>query len=211
MEDTVFLARLRERLRGVQVPERPADLPPTPASGDGRLFDRFAEELPKVGGQAQRVHPEELAGAIAELAAGAGAAVVAPGLGTHRDAVLEGLARAGCAAEEPTRERAATADLGVTGAALGVASTGSVLIPMGPDAPRVASLLPPLHVVVIDEDRLVPGFGELFERLGELSLGRAQTVLVTGPSRTADIEMSIVRGVHGPERMVALVVANGTD
>jgi len=211
MQDEVFLTRLRERLRGVRVPERPTDLPLTPASGDGRLFERFAEELPKVGGQARRVRPGELAGVVAELAAGAGAAVVASGLGAHRDAVLEGLATAGCAAEEPTRERAATADLGVTGAALGVASTGSVLIPMGPDAPRVASLLPPLHVVVIDEDRLVPGFGELFEQMADLSLGRAQTVLVTGPSRTADIELSIVRGVHGPERMVVLVVANGTE
>ena len=107
---------------------------------------------------------------------------------------------------EPTRANAAVADLGVTGATLAVASTGSVLVPMGSDAPRVASLLPPLHVVVVREEDLVPGFDELFARLPSLARDRAQVVLITGPSRTGDIELTLVRGVHGPVEIVVFVV-----
>ncbi len=131
---------------------------------------------------------------------------MAAGLDACRDAVLAGLAGAGCEAREPSREAAAGADLGITPAALGVASTGSVLVPMGPGAPRVASLLPPLHVVVLPEDRIVAGFEELFEELPRHASETAQAVLITGPSRTSDIERTLVWGVHGPVRMVALAV-----
>ncbi len=207
MERSAFLARVRARLGGAEGPPLPEALPPTQSSGDGRLFERFAEELGKVGGEVRRVRPEEIAAALAELAAGAATAVVAPGIGEHREAVEEGLRGVECDALEPSREAAAAADLGVTGAALGVASTGSLLVPMGPDAPRVASLLPPHHVAILPEERIVAGFEELYAAMPQHARERAQTVLVTGPSRTADIEMTIVRGVHGPGRLTVLVVA----
>jgi len=87
------------------------------------------------------------------------------------------------------------------------ASTGSVLVRMGPDAPRVVSLLPFHHLVILPEDRLVAGFEELFAAMPEHALAASQTVLITGPSRTADIELSLVRGVHGPARFTVLVVS----
>ncbi len=206
MDEASFLALVRERLRGVEIPPLPDELPPTPASGDGSPFERFAEELRKVGGEARRIASGDLASTMAELAEDVRTVVVADGVGPYRDAIADGLARSGCSVLEPTREDAASAGLGVTGAVLGVASTGSILIPMGPDAPRVASLLPPVHVVVLDEARLVPGFEELFAAMPDVTRGRAQTVLITGPSRTADIELSIVRGVHGPGKLWVLVV-----
>ncbi len=207
MERNAFLARVRERLGGREGPALPETLPPTQSSGDGRLFERFAEELERVGGEVRGVGAREIATAVAEVAAGARTAVVAKGVADHRVAVEEGLARAGCEAIEPTRDAAASAALGITGAALGVASTGSVLLPMGPDAPRVASLLPPHHVVILPEELLVPGFEELYAAMPEHARSASQVVLITGPSRTADIEMTIVRGVHGPGRLTVLVVA----
>lgn len=209
MERDAFLALVRERLSGVEAPPLPVELPPTFATGDGRLvdlFERFSDELAKVGGEARLLHAYELADAFAELAEGHRVAVVGRDVGPFLARVEEGLRRAGCEAVEPSRETAAEADLGVTGAALAVASTGSVLLPMGPNAPRVASLLPPLHIVVVPNDRLVPGFEELFAELPHHATERAQTVLITGPSRTGDIELTLVRGVHGPTRVVVLVV-----
>ncbi|MBI2238380.1 MAG: LUD domain-containing protein [Actinobacteria bacterium] len=206
MEHSAFLARVRDRLGGDEVPPLPETLPPTQSSGDGRLFERFDEQLEKVGGEVRRVAAGEIAAAIAELAAGEETAVVATGVGDHLEAVTEGLRRAGCRAVEPTREASASAGLGITGAALGVASTGSVLLPMGPDSPRVASLLPPHHVVILPEDRLAQGFEELYAAMPGHARSASQVVLVTGPSRTADIEMTIVRGVHGPARLTVLVV-----
>jgi len=207
VERDVFLARTRERLSDVEGPPLPVELPPTFATGDGRLFDRFAEELRKVGGQAIAVRTFEIADRIAEIAEGCATAVVAPGIGPILARVEEGLRRAGCEPVEPSRELAETADVGVTGATLGVASTGSILIPMGPDAPRVASLLPSVHIALLEAERLVPGFEELFAELPHSAAERAQTVLITGPSRTGDIELQLVRGVHGPVRVVVLVVS----
>lgn len=208
MHRSGFLARVREGLRSVEVPPLPAELPPTPASGDGRLFDRFADELGRLGGAAVRMPRGELAAAVAGAAGEAATAVVADDLGPYREEVRAGLGRAGCRVEPPTREAAASADLGVTGAVLGVASTGSVLLVAGPRSPRVASLLPPAHLAVLPEDRLVPGFEELFAALPELAARASSAVLITGPSRTADIEQTIVRGVHGPHAVTVLVVAD---
>lgn len=207
MDRDAFLAHVRERLARVEVPPLPEALPRTFASGDGRLFDRFAEELSKVAGQAMRVAPADLEAHVADLVAGAERAVVADGVGPWRDAVVAGLARAGCEVRDPAREAAAAADVGVTAAELAVAATGSVLVRMGPGAPRAASLLPPFHLVVLPEHRIVPGFEELFAELPRHAADAAQTVLITGPSRTSDIERTLVWGVHGPMRVVVLVVA----
>lgn len=212
MERDAFLSRLRGKLAGVAVPPLPELLPPTFSSGDGRLFERFAEELGKVGGEARLVTAGDLAAAVADVARNAGAdgegastAVVAAGT-PFRDLVRDGLGDAGCEVIDVTREAAASAGLGVTGAELGVCSTGSVLVRMGPDAPRAASLLPPVHLVVLPEERLVPGFEELFDAIPDLVRNASQCVLVTGPSRTGDIELSLVRGVHGPMRVVVVLV-----
>jgi L-lactate dehydrogenase complex protein LldG len=125
----------------------------------------------------------------------------------HQAAVVDGLARAGCELLEPGRRAAAVADLGVTGAVAAVASTGSVLLAAGRDAPRTSGLLPRAHIVLLPEERLVPGFEEIFERMSGLAAGSSQLVFVTGPSRTSDIEMTLVRGVHGPEDVTVVVVS----
>jgi len=177
------------------------------ASGDDRLFERFEEQLRALGGEARRVRRDELADVVASVAAGARSAVLGTDLGEMREAVAEGLARAGTAAREPTREAEDFTELGVTGAVLGVASTGSFLLASGPDSPRTAGLLPPAHIVVLPEDRIVPGFEELFDEMPRLVATSSALVLVSGPSRTSDIEMTPVLGVHGPERVVVLVVS----
>jgi L-lactate utilization protein LutC len=206
VERSGFIEVVRRRLEGVAAPDLPSDLPPTFATGDGRLFDRFAAELDLAGGEVARVGPDELSAQVAARASGCASAVVAPAL-DHREAVLEGLARAGCELLEPDREGAARAEIGITGAVLAVASTGSVLLAAAPDAARAVGLLPPFHLVVLPEDRIVPGFEDLFEQVPALAGRSSQLVLLTGPSRTADIEMTLVRGVHGPGRLAVLVVA----
>ena len=85
-----------------------------------------------------------------------------------------------------------------------------MLIGAGPDSIRLASLLPPAHLVVLPVGRLLAGFEELFADMGQLVGARSGALLVTGPSRTADIEMTIVRGVHGPRTMGVLLVDEET-
>lgn len=206
MERDAFLDAVRERLGKLSPVELPTALPTTPASGDGRLFDRFAAELAAVGGEAREIRADRLAGAVASVAEGMRSAVIGDlpdGLGP---AVTEGLVQGSCEILPPGRDAAEEADLGVTGAEFGVASTGSVLLASGAGRPRATSLLPPTHLVVLPADRLLPGFEELVAELPHLAAQTSQLVLVSGPSRTSDIEMTLVRGVHGPGRVVVLVV-----
>jgi L-lactate dehydrogenase complex protein LldG len=84
----------------------------------------------------------------------------------------------------------------VSRALYGLADTGSVVLAASPDEPRARSLLPAVHVTLLAEDRLLPGLPELFEVLGD-ELPSALAI-VTGPSRSADIEQELVVGVHGP-------------
>lgn len=85
------------------------------------------------------------------------------------------------------------AEIGVTLVDWAVAETGSLLIAAGPGRRRLASLCPPHHYALVPEGRLSATLEEAFGHLGTRT-----TVLVTGPSRTADIEGVLIRGVHGP-------------
>lgn len=206
MDRSAFLDRVRTRLAGTIAPDLPSELPRTMVSGDGRGFDRFAEELAALGGETRSVSPDELEEAVKAAAEGCTRAVVGADLGPYADRVAGGLAAAGCAVLEPGREGAAAADLGVTGAVFGVAATGSVLLSSGPGAPRTTGLLPERHLAILPRDRLLPGLEELIGHLPAATGSASQMVLVTGPSRTSDIEMTPVLGVHGPEHVIVLVV-----
>ena len=78
----------------------------------------------------------------------------------------------------------------------GLADTGSVVLAAGPDEPRARHLLPDVHVSLLSEERILPGLAELFAAVGS-DLPSALAI-VTGPSRSADIEQKLAVGVHGP-------------
>ena len=83
----------------------------------------------------------------------------------------------------------------VSEAAFALAETGSVVL-LSSDEPRARSLLPWVHVTLVREDRVLPGLDELFAQLGnDLP---SSVAIVTGPSRSADIEQRLAVGVHGP-------------
>jgi L-lactate dehydrogenase complex protein LldG len=95
-------------------------------------------------------------------------------------------------------------DAGVSEALYGLADTGSVVLAASPEEPRARSLLPFVHVSLLREDRILPGLEELFEAVGgDLPSALA---IVTGPSRSADIEQMLVVGVHGPGEVHVVLV-----
>src|SRR5439155_1673645 len=88
-------------------------------------------------------------------------------------------------------------------AAYGLADTGSVVL-LSSDEPRARSLLPYVHVSVLREDRILPGLAALFEALGtDLP---SSVAIVTGPSRSGDIEQQLTVGVHGPGEVHVVLV-----
>lgn len=107
---------------------------------------------------------------------------------------------------EVGRRGAADADAGLTAALWGVAETGSVVVSSAAPGGRSPSLLPPVHIAILAAPRLVGTVAELLERIAAMPERPSNLVIVTGPSKTADIEMELVKGVHGPEEMHVVVV-----
>ena len=106
---------------------------------------------------------------------------------------------------------ASRADLGVTGAAYGIAATGSVVVDAGRAGGRTASLLPPGHLAVLRIDLIVATPSDLWREMAvRFPDGPpSQFVVVTGPSKTGDIEQVPTTGVHGPGRLHVALVSPG--
>lgn len=117
---------------------------------------------------------------------------------------LDATVRATQAERDEDYRRLDAAVVGITGAHAALADTGSVVLLHGEGRGRLVSLLPPVHVALVDVARLRATLGALFEAEPDLLRQAANLVVVTGPSRTADIEMTLTRGVHGP-RIVHVV------
>jgi len=108
-------------------------------------------------------------------------------------------------AGEFSRNACAEAEIGITSADFALADTGSLVFL---SEPRLISLLPPRHIAVIERVKIISGLDELFSRVPHPGAESSAMVLVTGPSRTADIEMRLVRGVHGPGEILVLIVGD---
>lgn len=100
-------------------------------------------------------------------------------------------------------------DAAVTTARAGIAETGSLVLWPSPDEPRLMSLVPPLHVAVLALDRLYNTFYEAMTREGWTDAMPTNALLISGPSKTADIEQTLAYGVHGPRALIVLLVEGG--
>ena len=104
---------------------------------------------------------------------------------------------------------AAAADAGITGAQFGLADTGTLVVEAGPGRERSLSLLPPVHVAVLRAENILESTADLLS--GPLSSWSkpgpkaSNITLITGASKTADIEMELVHGVHGPGRLYVIL------
>ncbi len=98
--------------------------------------------------------------------------------------------------------RLATIEVGITGADAGLADTGSIVVSSGPGRPRNASLLPPVHIAVLRTSRIYPTMHEWLLAEGAAQVREAANVVViTGGSRTSDIELQLTLGMHGPREL----------
>ncbi|MDP8980607.1 MAG: lactate utilization protein [Acidobacteriota bacterium] len=98
------------------------------------------------------------------------------------------------------------ADIGITSADYALADTGTLVLLASASQPRLVSLLPPVHVAVFPRSAILTSLDELFAVLPNPAEQTSSMVLITGPSRTADIEQILVRGVHGPGAIHAVIV-----
>jgi L-lactate utilization protein LutC len=114
------------------------------------------------------------------------------------------------------RESFFAADIGITGVDHLIAETGSVALLARPAEPRSFSLLPPVHIAIAHHSQILPDLFDLFARLSANKgdqTGRPKMPsclsVITGPSKTGDIELRLVTGVHGPGEIHVILVTSG--
>ena len=189
-------------------------------------LERFKDEFERVAGVFHRARSlAEVPAVIAEVAQAKGATrlltwdAAVLGLDPRTTLGAGGLSvtvatagHADEAARRRHREDAVEAQIGVTGADLVLAETGSLILLSGDGRPRSTSLLPDTHIAVFDRSRLVESLEQVGIWLEALhvdparSMSGAMITVITGPSRTADIELTLTRGVHGPKDVHAIFV-----
>ena len=182
------------------------------------LVERFADVLSAVGGTAHGPVPVDealdlLVALCRERAAGAAVAVSTGDPVMQKLGVVGKLGAAGLDVLAPDdvfwRERLAEAGVGVTGAVAAVAASGTVGVACGPGAPRATSLVPPAHICLVMRGTMVEDLGEALRRCTPLADSvdlPSGLVWVSGPSRSADLELVLTVGVHGPGSVDVIVV-----
>jgi L-lactate utilization protein LutC len=101
----------------------------------------------------------------------------------------------------------ATAHVGITPALAAIAESGTVVVGPGDAAEGLLAVLPPHHIVILPEHLIEPDLPGALTRIApEVARAGTRLVFITGPSRTADIELTTVLGVHGPLRLDVVVV-----
>jgi L-lactate dehydrogenase complex protein LldG len=104
----------------------------------------------------------------------------------------------------------AEAGIGITGADYAIADTGTLVLLTDEDRPRGVSLLPPIHLAIIRKSDIVSDIRVLFIILKQrLDAGQSTPscmTFITGPSRTADIELNLTLGVHGPKELYVIII-----
>jgi L-lactate dehydrogenase complex protein LldG len=218
------LTRIRQSLQTGTLPVAAFDRKPTTGAGAidrATLITAFAHEAQASGGEVlQPPSHAEAIETVVQLIKDVDQRVLAWPSGelplAGIDAALQsaGIRRVTALLPHDTAARRAHwADLdpikvGLTGALAGLADTGSIGLSSGPQRSRAASLLPETHIALLPTDCLYPSLSDFFAAHSpqELTAASSNQVFITGPSRTADIEMIITRGVHGPKRLCVVLL-----
>jgi L-lactate utilization protein LutC len=189
------------------------------------LVNRFCAELTAAGGRPHLAADRETAAAIVlDLVRGRAArkvllsrSILAAQLDLARRLRETGLEVAAVDSVAPpsARDTFFAADVGISGVYRLVAETGTVVMTTSPEEPRSVSLLPPLHIALAESSQLVPDLFDLFDLFSPLptpeqTLPPSCLTLITGPSKTGDIELRLVTGVHGPGE-IHVVLCTGSS
>jgi len=186
--------------QGVRTPEG--------RGGQGVRITQFTEQLTAVGARCTTVRGEaDAAAALARILTEAGARRVvgsdAPLVQRLLQSVGNGLVLATDRLERLSRDELFACDAGVTTAQWGIAETGTLVLESARERSRLLSLVPPIHVALLSTRCICDSLGDALARV---STSSHAITFITGPSRTSDIELTLVVGVHGPQTVHVLLM-----
>jgi L-lactate dehydrogenase complex protein LldG len=200
--------------------QAPGSAAVSPGAHRAELASRFQRELESVAGRFLGIlTPAEAAARAADVARERNARMVAIGDGllTDADEIATAIHTAGVGVVRPAPvateearaamvDRIAHCEMAIAEADCAIASTGTLAVVSTERRPSALTLLPPASLLLVQIDRLVPDLAAALELLGAETIATRRVTLITGPSRTADIEKMIVLGVHGPKALDVILV-----
>jgi L-lactate dehydrogenase complex protein LldG len=175
------------------------------------LAELFAKRAGELKMEVTPAAPEEVAPQVVEFARAKSIGRIAMSVSPLLERLGIGAAL-GAAGLEVKRWDAMTLDelydfdCGITDVSYAVAETGSLVIKTSAAQGRGLSLVPMFHIAVVEPKNLLPDLVDLFERL-RADADSQNVILISGPSKTADIEMNVVTGVHGPNVVKTFVLS----
>ncbi len=206
-----FIARIRESLKDRGQPvELPTDVEiARVAATNVDVVSLFMERTRQIGMHPERVADEQaVADKVIELisAAGGTSAILPEDSIPARSLIAERFEEKGIhLLDVNDRDASFDADFGITGVTWAVAETGSLCVDSGGARRRLASLAVPNHIAVLTTDQILPDLLDLAARTTPTDMPANRT-LISAPSKTADIEMILVEGVHGPKIVHVVVI-----
>lgn len=218
------LGQIRRALKTAQLPDSGELSVPRTTTGQGtraEWIERFRVELEPLGGKAYLVpNDAEALQLILSILAGIQAREVLcwPDAALPLRGVREALRLSGYTSLEarlphdPSGRANALLELerataGITSALAGLADTGSIVLTSSPGRSRLASVLPATHIALLPVNALFPTLDAFLAANPGLVARSSNVVVITGPSRTADIELTLTRGVHGPRDLHVLLLS----
>ena len=183
------------------LPPRPAIFPPRLAASQEMEINCFLDELAKLSGVGQQLHSSEVGSALKTLVTEQNIhkATAWNTLHLKQLGITEILRSLGVELVSPSanKHEMALCDLGITEAAYLLAETGTLVLKSSAERPRAVSLLPRVHLAIVRPETLRADLHQVFAEAKD----EHYLVFITGPSRTADIELTTTLGVHGPKQL----------
>ncbi|GFK92871.1 Lactate utilization protein C [Fundidesulfovibrio magnetotacticus] len=210
-----ILARLSRNRPAAPAPVAPDRAWSPPRPGRHEAVDLLCARMAAVKTEVIRTSAAQMADALADLLAAKAPSSLAYGPASGvAPLVREVLARPGMPSPLPVdrpveelRDALFAVDASVTGVRLAIAENGSLLLTPDATESRLLSLVPPLHIAVLFESQVRATFADALAELAEAGPLPPNALLISGPSKTADIELTLTFGVHGPKELAVLVVS----
>lgn len=213
--DTI-LQRLRNRSGGtLSAPECDFSVLKRPDWSTAERLDRFEQMIESVHGEVHRCTEDSWVDRLAEVLTTRGARnLLIPkehsiGLRLRTEAQREDLPNL-LIYDEPIESWQSVlfndVDASITSTRGGIAETGSLILWPTPDEPRLMTLVAPIHIAVLRADELYTTLHDAMRAQNWASGMPTNALLISGPSKTADIEQTLAYGVHGPKELIVLVI-----